>query len=427
MHRSGEARKGKVVIIGLDGVPYSLLRNYADHDIMPCFKKMMEEGSLHRMYSSLPEVSSVAWTSLMTGRNPGEHGIFGFMELRQGSYDMVFPNFSDLKTPPFWESSGLPSVVLNVPQTYPARPFNGVMTSGFVAPDLKKATYPERAYTYLASIRYRSDVNANLAIENPTAFFRDLSLTFEKREEAIRHFFQHEDWRIFIGTITETDRLHHFFFNDALDENARFHAEFVGFYRELDAFLGEMHRNAQREGAVFLTCSDHGFTPIKSEVYLNQWLVEAGYLDISDRTNGLRSIRETSSAFCLDPSRIYIHLNDKYPRGSVRHAEYYHLTDELALKLTSLSFNGERVVRKVYRKEEIFRGPFAEKGPDLYVLPNYGFDLKGAVSKGIVFGTTHFRGMHTYDDAHLFISLKHDDRSFMIEEIAGMVTGFLGN
>jgi predicted AlkP superfamily phosphohydrolase/phosphomutase len=162
-------------------------------------------------------------------------------------------------------------------------------------------------------------------------------------------------------------------------------------------------------------------------VYLNQWLVEAGYLDISDRTKGLRSIRETSSAFCLDPSRIYIHRSGKYPKGSVRNAEYQELRDELALKLTSLSFNGERVVQKVYRKEEIFRGPFAEKGPDLYVLPNYGFDLKGAINREIVFGTTHFRGMHTYDDAHLFISENHDDRSFMIEEIAGMVRNFLGN
>ncbi|MBI5027175.1 MAG: alkaline phosphatase family protein, partial [Nitrospirae bacterium] len=111
----------KVVIIGLDGVPYSLLKNYSEEDIMPKFKSMIAEGSFHRMETSLPEVSSVAWTSFMTGKNPGEHGIFGFMELKDGTYDMSFPNFMDIKTPTFLEGSGLISVIINSPQTYPAR------------------------------------------------------------------------------------------------------------------------------------------------------------------------------------------------------------------------------------------------------------------------------------------------------------------
>ena len=240
---------------------------------MPNFKSMIAEGSFHKMETSLPEVSSVAWASFMTGKNPGEHGIFGFMELKDGTYDMYFPNFMDVKAPVFWEGSGLPSVVLNIPQTYPARPLNGIMTSGFVALDLKKATYPEKAYNYLNSIGYKIDVNAGLARDNVPAFFEDLFITFEKRKEAIRHFFHNEEWQIFIGTITETDRLHHFFFNDAFD-NGNYHHEFIKFYNELDNFLGEMYEKAKKENALFLTCSDHGFTPIKTEVYINRWLIE---------------------------------------------------------------------------------------------------------------------------------------------------------
>ena len=266
-------KKKKIVIIGLDGVPHSLLTSYAEQGIMPNFKSMIAEGSFHKMETSLPEVSSVAWASFMTGKNPGEHGIFGFMELKDGTYDMYFPNFMDVKAPVFWEGSGLPSVVLNIPQTYPARPLNGIMTSGFVALDLKKATYPEKAYNYLNSIGYKIDVNAGLARDNVPAFFEDLFITFEKRKEAIRHFFHNEEWQIFIGTITETDRLHHFFFNDAFD-NGNYHHEFIKFYNELDNFLGEMYEKAKKENALFLTCSDHGFTPIKTEVYINRWLIE---------------------------------------------------------------------------------------------------------------------------------------------------------
>lgn len=417
-------KKKKVVIIGLDGVPYTLLNFYIEQGVMPNFKSMTAEGSLHRMETSLPEISSVAWTSFMTGKNPGEHGIFGFMELRKGSYDMYFPNYTDVKAPTFWDAAGVQSVVLNVPQTYPARALKGVMTSGFVALDLKKATYPESAYNYLNSIGYKIDVNANLARDNVPAFFKDLSVTFEKRKEAIRHFFQNEDCQIFIGTITETDRLHHFFFNHALNDG-EYHGKFIDFYRELDVFLGEMYEKAKKQNALFMTCSDHGFTPIKTEVYLNNWLIEEGYLEIADKEKGVETITEKSRAFCLDPSRIYIHLEGKYPRGAVKKSEYQNLRSELAQKIKSLEFNGESIIKAVYCKEDIFKGPHADKGPDIYVLPNYGYDLKGAFNRESVFGNTHFRGMHTYDDAHLFISEKRDSSSYNIEAVAGIVKKYL--
>jgi len=100
----------KAVIIGIDGLPYSLIKTYIQRGVMPGYARMIREGSLHRMESSLPEVSSVAWTSFMTGKNPGDHGIFGFMEL-DGSYAYRFPNFKDIKAPTFWEKLKVPSVI----------------------------------------------------------------------------------------------------------------------------------------------------------------------------------------------------------------------------------------------------------------------------------------------------------------------------
>src|SRR4030042_5116327 len=110
-----------VVVIGLDGVPYTLLVDYMERGIMPEFSQLCKTGRLSRMKSTLPEVSSVAWSSFMTGKNPGEHGIFGFMELDRQTYEYCFPNFSSLKVPTFWEKLGLTTVALNIPQTYPAR------------------------------------------------------------------------------------------------------------------------------------------------------------------------------------------------------------------------------------------------------------------------------------------------------------------
>ena len=98
----------KVVIIGLDGVPHSLLEQFTQQGIMPHFREIMSKGFLRKMETSLPEVSSVAWTSFMTGKNPGEHGIFGFMELKDSSYDMHFPNYTDVKCPDVLGKHGCP-------------------------------------------------------------------------------------------------------------------------------------------------------------------------------------------------------------------------------------------------------------------------------------------------------------------------------
>ncbi|NWF52362.1 MAG: alkaline phosphatase family protein [Nitrospirae bacterium] len=412
----------KVVVIGIDGVPYTLLIDYINREIMPELSKLCSKGKLLKMKSTLPEISSVAWTSFMTGKNPGEHGIFGFMEIDRQSYEYTFPNFHSLRERPFWERDDIKTIAFNIPQTYPAKQMNGVMVSGFVAIDLKKATYPERVFNYLNGIGYRIDVNAKLATENPEAFFKDLFDTFEKRKKAIEYLYDNEEWQLFIGTITETDRLHHFFF-DSAHGGSNFEI-FERYYKELDRFLGIMAGKALKDGAVFMTCSDHGFADIKTEVYINRWLIENAYLKLNS-TEGLKGITKESKVFCLDPSRIYIHLEGKYKRGNVKNSDCKSLIGELKDKLSGLTFEGQNVIKDIYLKEEIFRGNCVDDGPDIYLLPNYGFDLKGATNREHIFGKTHFRGMHTYDDAHFFISEPLQSEDFKIEDVAGVISRYL--
>lgn len=99
-------RRKKVVVLGLDGVPYSLLCRFADEGIMPNIKRLGEEGTLCSMTASIPEVSSTSWSTFMTGVNPGRHGIYGFMELQKDNYSWKFPNFNDLKSKTLWEIAG---------------------------------------------------------------------------------------------------------------------------------------------------------------------------------------------------------------------------------------------------------------------------------------------------------------------------------
>src|SRR5918992_2204040 len=124
----------RVVVVGLDGVPASYLSERMEAGAMPALAELLGQGRLMAMESSVPPVSSVAWASLTTGVNPGRHGIYGFTELRPGTYDLRFPNDTSILVPRVWDrlaDEGLRSVVLNVPGTYPARaPAGSLLVSG---------------------------------------------------------------------------------------------------------------------------------------------------------------------------------------------------------------------------------------------------------------------------------------------------------
>ncbi|MDD5640168.1 MAG: alkaline phosphatase family protein [Syntrophales bacterium] len=398
---SSNSLEKKAVIIGLDGVPCSLIKYYMEEGIMPHFKEMVAAGSLMPMKSSLPEVSSVAWTSFMTGHNPGQHGIFGFMELDNNNYGYHFPNYLSVKSPTFWEELDVPTIAINIPQTYPAKAIKGALVSGFIALELEKAVYPWRIYEFLSSIDYQLDVNSNLAITDPEAFFQNLFKVLATRIAAIKYLYSAEEWRIFIGTITETDRLHHFFFDSAC--GGKHFDIFAEIYKKIDDFLWEIYLRAEKDNAIFLTCSDHGFSTITTEVYINQYLKENGFLRIKG-DKGFRGITADSRAFSLEPARIYVHRQNKYPRGNVSDSEYESLRQELKTIFEALVFNGKKVVKKVFLKEEIFSGPCADEAPDLYVLAEPGFDIKATLKKNTIFGRSQFTGAHTYHNAHLYLS-----------------------
>ena len=277
----------KALIIGIDGVPYSLLSTYLQNGVMPNLKKILSQGlTFHQMNASIPDISSVSWTSFNTGVNPGEHGIYGFTGLKPQSYSLYFPNSKDIKAPTFWEILGktnqktstlsqnychkishpFQSIIFNVPHTYPALPMNGMLVSGFVAIDLKKATFPESAYTYLHSINYLIDVEAEKAKEDKVAFMRSLFECFEIRKKAISHYFSEGSWDLFFACITETDRLHHFFFDASKDEGHPYYEPFLRFYGELDKstkYLYEQFLERASEKGFLMILSDHDLPQLK--------------------------------------------------------------------------------------------------------------------------------------------------------------------
>jgi predicted AlkP superfamily phosphohydrolase/phosphomutase len=422
-------KKQKVAILGIDGTPCSLLRDLMQAGTMPNLSSLAKTGTLSPMSASIPEVSSTSWTTFMTGVNPGKHSIYGFMELKPGTYELYFPNSNSITSPTLWNiltKHGNKSIVLNVPSTYPAQPLNGILTAGFVAIDLRKATYPESAYEYLNSINYRMDVDTQKAKQSLELFSEDVLSTFSKRSEAILHFLKEEDWDLFIGTVTETDRLHHFMWDAYEQKENKLHNFFIDFYRRVDALIGEIASFCN--DIPFFIISDHGFTSIKHEVYINYWLRERGYLTFTKESpDSLEQIGSGTKAFALDPARIYINLKGKYPLGNIESgSEYEDLRIKIREELLALEIEGSKVVRDIYTKEELYKGTYTDRAPDLVAVGNHGYDLKGVLNKKSLFGRSIFTGAHTQDNATFFINRSVNDGNIHIMDVSPTVLKLMG-
>jgi predicted AlkP superfamily phosphohydrolase/phosphomutase len=421
--------KPRVLVIGLDGVPYGLLTRLAEDDVMPATAAILPSGHLARMTVSLPEISAVSWSSFMTGANPGTHGIFGFTDLKPQSYDLRFPSFGDLRAPTLWDrlgAAGKRCVVINQPATYPARAIDGALISGFVAIDLRKAVYPPTRLPDLQRLGYRIDVD----FSSPAALVNTLQDTLAARERAVSYLWEAEDWDYFQVVFTGSDRLHHLLWDAGAQADHPHHQAFVDYYRAVDAVIGRLRERLERltgdlDGLFLL--SDHGFDGIVQEVYLNAWLRENGYLTLAkDEPESIAEIGAGSRAFALDPGRIYLNRSGRFPAGCVEASQVAPLKAELQAGLKSLEYDGRPVMREVFDAADIYRGPLVELGPDLVCLSHRGFDVKGSVKRREVFGRTAFQGMHTWDDA-FFWSAQPPPDDLNIVNLADIVTAPLGS
>jgi predicted AlkP superfamily phosphohydrolase/phosphomutase len=420
-------KENRVCVIGLDGVPHGLLLNLAKTGVLSSLGRMIDTWHLHKMKASLPEISAVSWTDFMTGNDSGRHGIFGFTDFKPKTYELRYPNFLDLKTPTFWDKlgeRGKTSIIINQPSTYPARKIHGVLLSGFVAIDLSKAVYPAWHKTALEQMGYQIDIDTLRARDNTSFLWQELIKTLMGRQKALNYFWE-EEWDYFEFVLTGTDRLHHFLWNAYEDANHPHHQDFLEYYRQLDRLISKIYasfrKSAGDEENIFFL-SDHGFTGIREEVYLNAWLEQEKFLRFATpNPKSLEDISPKTIAFALDPNRIYINYKNKYPKGSIETDEAKEVKEEIVRKLGNLEFNGKKVVRRVFYAQDVYHGPHVSRGPDLIVLSEPGFDMKGSVKKKDIFGRTPgLHGMHTWDDA-FFLAKNEFGSDLSISDLAEII------
>jgi predicted AlkP superfamily phosphohydrolase/phosphomutase len=432
----------RVAVLGLDGVPFGLLKSLFDSGVMPNMAQAASAGTFVPMRTELPAISSVAWASFMTGVGPGEHGIFGFTDLEPREMALKLPSFDDIRHPVLWQQVPKKrSVIVNLPFTYPARPLNGTLIAGFVAPIFERSVYPESLICRLKAVNYRIDVDATRGRHDRRFLIADLFDTLKMHTQVMEDFLKHEPWDLFIGVITGTDRLHHFFFDAHADPGNPFHKDFIAYYRSIDAFFGRFLQSLGSDTRV-VALSDHGFTELKIQVYLNHILKTEGYLSfVRPDPRGPEDIHSSSRAFAMDPTRIYMNQRERFGNGTLGAIEADELKARLKSRLESLRLadvgiresdglgsTDEPLFEAVHRGEEIYHGDCSDLAPDLVVAPRRGFDVKATLNASSATMRDIFTGMHTHDDAFLIVndsSLREKLQGANITDPAGLILDVL--
>lgn len=283
--------KSKMVIIGLDGGTFTIIDPLIAEGKLPNIARLIDKGARGPLASVIPPVTGPAWTSFMTGKEPGRHGLFDFVKPIPGGYGREVVNYSHIRARTIWSilsEAGLSVGLVGVPATWPPPKVNGFVVTGMLTPgtDVTYTHPPELAAEieekygpYTLDIWWQSYNKGQEDI-----LLDDLIKCARLRWTVARDLLTERPCDVFMMVFESTDRIHHALWHildprAPLDErDSRLRERIVDIYSEIDKGIGEIVEAAGPEATVFLM-SDHGFGPLTGKFAINTWLEQEGLLN----------------------------------------------------------------------------------------------------------------------------------------------------
>jgi predicted AlkP superfamily phosphohydrolase/phosphomutase len=291
--------KKKMVIIGIDGGSFNVIDPLVERGELPHLARLMRGGCSGDLRSTYPPITHVAWSTFATGKNPGKHGVFDFIEpphRNDENTPFYFTNFNAIKCATFWQilqKHGLKIGIVNLPMAYPPTPVNGFLITGIDTPSEEVIfTYPENLITELKEqgIYYRPDYVEFLRFKKGQAKYRNLEDVRqdyfeieEERRKAVLWLMKEKEWDLLVVVLSLPDRVKHHFWPyhdcNGNQEKNPFRNVVEDSYRKVDQIVGEMLDLLENDIPIMLM-SDHGFGTFDKLFHTNHWLWENGFLSL---------------------------------------------------------------------------------------------------------------------------------------------------
>ena len=426
----------RVLVIGLDGATFDLIEPWATRGVLPNIARVLSAGTRGELRSTWPHATAPAWTTFATGANPGQHGVFDFLAPERSLRDLRTVSSEDIRVQTLYEAleqAGRRCILVNLPVSYPPRIDRGIVITSLMTQG-EESVYPDSLLEkYPRLQQYRIGPDGEIAGRGTTdEYIADIRRLEKTRFECAQELFTHEPWDFFFFLISGTDWIQHRKYADLIRDEPTDELPAVKAFREFDSYVGWYLDNLPPETNLFII-SDHGFCRRKGIFFVNTWLHQERYLELTTgparrntpsklaeereaaRTKKhsihlgrlaaifqshpwlrnaarrgyhlLKTILPLSIDFksqCIDVARsraymtweggwgIYINDKSRFEDGVVGHEECEPLRAEILAKLRSLKdpASDELVFEQVKGKEEVYSGTELTLAPDILLASN---------------------------------------------------------
>jgi predicted AlkP superfamily phosphohydrolase/phosphomutase len=417
----------RVLVIGWDGADWRILDPMLEQGALPNLSALIERGGRGVLRSTLPTHSWAAWPSFLTGVDPADHGVYDILEPRKEGRQLPV-SYRSIKERTFLAdlaAAGVETICVNVPLTFPAPQVSGTLIAGGVLPKRRTFTYPATLTDDLERAGVPWPINGTSWVtfrNRPEALLEEARRFILARHRAIEHLMDTSDWRATVAVYVETDRIQHCLSSHISPDHPDYAelsrtpvaSKVVDLYRSLDECMGRLVDRARPDDLVIFM-SDHGMQSCTGAVNMDRLLDSLGFLEFSasnalfgpmqwgpvrslarkaydalglhgrvslphsvnwTKTRAYTSVRSTGEG-------ISVNLAGREPDGIVDRADFDRVRDEVAERVGSFvdRRTGRRPVGRIWRREEIFKGRYADLAPDLLLEPAHLYSLTHAKAK----------------------------------------------
>ncbi|MFW6104952.1 MAG: alkaline phosphatase family protein [Chloroflexota bacterium] len=411
----------KTIVIGLDGAHFELIDPWIEEGVLPNIARIKQQGVWADMRSVLPPVTSPNWKCYSTGKNPGKVGIFWWENIDWKNKRVYYPIARKHENKEIWDylgDAGIKVGGIGMPTTYPPKKVNGFLVSSPPDASTKGVTYPRQLEEELVRQGWRNHPQHSIDIDREKAS-QEIQEIIDKQFKMAKVLGEKYKVDFLMAAVFHINTLHHFLWDAPETKKA---------WEIIDKHIGEF----MAQGANIIIMSDHGSNKIETVFNINTWLKEEGYLrlrpspahalyriginqhslgKLASRSGLLPLLRkivpktfirnipseageiqreaktdkvdwQKSKAFASGQGPIYLN-----PQNSDNDM----IREEIKQKLEALlnPSTGERVIEKVYTKEELYQGRYLEEAPDLIIDQAKGVHIPGGIGQDKVFDSPH--------------------------------------
>lgn len=419
--------KPRVLILGIDGADYCITQALLVEGRLPNLAALAEAGAWGPVTSTIPPITPPAWTTLMTGQNPGRHGVFDFLPMTGEAFDT--PLASRRRSRTLWQAlsdRGLRVGTFNLPVTYPPEQLSGFQVSGFDAPSFRpEMALPRAAFEALQATVGEYDLFP-LSIQSPEGDPEAVRRHAEVPVAGTRALLIAFPCDVYMVSFQVVDWVQHAALGREMapgDPASLRRDGVVGeTYALVDRCVGELLSEWAAEDTTVLVVSDHGGTAADRLVNLEKLFLDHGLMAYKSSREGdtarlmaqrsraqhalrwwmrlkaavpwavqpLRALArrmrgrlaEYQQGLEIDWSRtraapwgeyaqVRLNVKGRDPEGLVEQRDAPALAEQVADLLSSLRdpATGERIYEQVLAGRELYEGPYAADGADVVALP----------------------------------------------------------